>query len=69
MLEIYISNNIRSIIMINDKHLDIFANIYLRINSMLSWGGKDKCKLSGDFLFQKTLCSLGIRCGSIRLTV
>lgn len=40
MLEIYISNNIRSIIMINDKHLDIFANIYLRINSMLSWGGK-----------------------------
>lgn len=40
MLEIYVCNNIRSIIMINDKHLDIFANIYLRINSMLSWGEK-----------------------------
>lgn len=26
--------------MINDKHLDIFANIYLRINSMLSWEKK-----------------------------
>lgn len=55
--------------MINDKHLDIFANIYLRINSTLSWGEKDKCKLSGDFLFQKTVCSSGIRCRSIRLTV
>lgn len=44
MLEIYVSNNI-SIIMINDKHLEIFGNIYLRINSMLSWGEKDKCKL------------------------
>lgn len=40
MLEIYVSNNIRSIIMINDKHLEIFANIYLRINSMWSWGKK-----------------------------